>query len=104
MTSLSIMWLPFILMISISKYLIRHKDSLAVANIFTMLRPTVLGLILAAAIMLMNVENFGSPTDSTFEFIVSCTIFILSFVGTRMYKVHPILMILLCGLAGLIIY
>lgn len=104
MTSLSIMWLPFILMISISKYLIRHKDSLAVANIFAMLRPTVLGLILAAAIMLMNVENFGSPTDSTFEFIVSCTIFILSFVGTRMYKVHPILMILLCGLAGLIIY
>ncbi len=85
MTSLSIMWLPFILMISISKYLIRHKDSLAVANIFTMLRPTVLGLILAAAIMLMNVENFGSPTDSTFEFIVSCTIFILSFVQGTSY-------------------
>lgn len=104
MTSLSIMWLPFILMISISKVLIKHKDSPVIHSIFGLLRPTVLGLILAAAIMLMNVENFGSPTQSTFVFIVSCAIFLLSFVGTRVYKIHPIIMILLCGLAGLIIY
>lgn len=104
MTSLSILWLPFILMISISKVLIKHKDSIVVHSIFGLLRPTVLGLILAAAIMLMSVENFGSPTESTFVFIVSCVIFFLSFVGTRIYKIHPIIMILLCGLAGLIIY
>ena len=104
MTSLSILWLPFILMISISKVLIKHKDSIVVHSIFGLLRPTVLGLILAAAIMLMSAENFGSPTESTFVFIVSCVIFFLSFVGTRIYKIHPIIMILLCGLAGLIIY
>lgn len=104
MTSLSILWLPFILMISISKVLIKHKNSQVVHSIFGLLRPTVLGLILAAAIMLMNIENFGSPTKSTFVFIVSCVIFFLSFVGTRIYKIHPIIMILLCGLAGLIIY
>ncbi len=104
MASLSIMWLPFILLISISRVLLHHKDSPVVVSIFNMLRPTVLGLILAASIMLMNVENFGSPTESTFVFIVSCTIFLHAFVGTRLYKVHPILMILLCGLAGLLIY
>jgi len=104
MTSLSVIWLPFILMISISRFLVKHKDSPVIASIFSVLRPTVLGLILAAAIMLMNTENFGSPTDSTFVFIVSCLIFLFSFFGTRIYKVHPIIMILLCGLAGLIIY
>lgn len=104
MTSLSIMWLPFILMVSISAFLIKHKDSRIIHSIFAFLRPTVLGLILAAAIMLMNTENFGSPTESTFAFIVSCAIFLFSFVGTRMYKIHPIIMLLLCGVAGLLIY
>lgn len=104
MASLSVIWLPFILMVSISAFLLKHKNSRAISNIFSFLRPVVLGLILAASIMLMNAENFGSPTESTFTFIVSCTIFLFSFIGTRLYKLHPILMMLLCGLAGLLIY
>jgi chromate transporter len=35
---------------------------------------------------------------------LSIIIFLFAFVGTRLYKIHPILMILLCGLAGLLIY
>jgi chromate transporter len=104
LASLSVIWLPFILMITISRFLIKHHDSKAVTSIFGTLRPTIVGLLLAAAFMLMSKENFGSPTESTFVFIVSITIFLLSFVGTRLYKVHPIIMILLCGLAGLLIY
>jgi len=104
MTSLSIMWLPFILMVSISKFLLKHKDSQWIKDIFGALRPTIVGLLLAAALMLMNVENFGSPTQSTFVFIVSLSIFFFAFFGTRLFKIHPILMILLCGLAGLLIY
>ncbi len=104
LASLSVIWLPFILMISISRFLVRQHDSKAVTSIFGTLRPTIVGLLLAAAFMLMSKENFGSPTESTFVFIVSITIFLLSFVGTRLYKVHPIIMILLCGLAGLLIY
>ena len=102
--SLSIIWLPFILMIAISKYLLRNKDSHMVKSVFSTLRPAIVGLIAAAAIMLMSAENFGSPTQNTFVFIVSVTIFAFSFIGTRLFKVHPILMILLAGLAGLIIY
>jgi len=104
MTSLSIMWLPFILMITISKFLLKHKDSQWINDIFATLRPAIVGLIAAAAIMLMNRENFGSPSESTFVFIVSLVIFFFSFIGTRLFKIHPILMILLCGLAGLLIY
>ena len=102
--SLSIMWLPFILMIAISRYLIKNKDSRHVKSIFAMLRPAIVGLLAAAAIMLMSVENFGSPSQNTFVFIVSIIIFLFAFIGTRLFKVHPILMILLCGVAGLLIY
>ena len=104
MTSLSIIWLPFILMISISKFLLKHKDSRWITDVFGTLRPAIVGLIAAAAIMLMNRENFGSPSEQTFVFIVSLTIFLFSFIGTRLFKIHPIVMILLCGLAGLLIY
>ncbi|MBQ9665944.1 MAG: chromate transporter [Bacteroidaceae bacterium] len=104
LASLSIIWLPFILMIYISKFLIKHHQSKFVTDIFGSLRPAIVGLIAAAAIMLMSKENFGSPTESTFQFILSIIIFLFAFVGTRLYKVHPILMIVLCGLAGLLIY
>ena len=104
LASLSIIWLPFILMICISRYLIKHKDSKFINDIFGTLRPAIVGLLLAAALMLMSKENFGDPTESVFVFIVSIFIFIFSFLGTRLYKIHPIIMIILCGLAGLLIY
>ena len=104
LASLSVIWLPFILMVSISKYLIKHHDSKNVTSVFAALRPVIVGLIAAAAIMLMSKENFGNPSESPFVFVVSIVIFLLAFVGTRLYKVHPIIMILLCGLAGLLIY
>lgn len=104
LASLSIMWLPFILMVSISKFLMKHHNSKSVQSVFGTLRPAIVGLLAAAAIMLMSKENFGSPTESPFVFILSIFIFLFAFVGTRLYKIHPILMILLCGLAGLLIY
>lgn len=104
LASLSVIWLPFILMISISKVLLRHSKSNAVTGIFAVLRPAIVGLIAAASILLMSEDNFGNPTTSPFTFVTSIIIFVLAFVGTRLYKIHPILMILLCGLAGLLIY
>ena len=84
LASLSVIWLPFILMVYISKYLIKHHDSRTVTSIFGALRP--------------------SPSESPFVFVLSIIIFLMAFVGTRLYKVHPIIMILMCGLAGLLIY
>lgn len=104
LASLSVIWLPFILMVSISKFLIKHHNSKVVTDIFGTLRPVIVGLLAAAGIMLMSKENFGSFSESPFVFIISVTLFVFSFLGTRLYKVHPILMILLCGLAGLLIY
>ena len=71
---------------------------------FSGLRPAVVGLLASAALVLMNVENFGSPTEDTRSFVISCLIFLVAFVGTRRYKVNPILMIVLCGAAGVLLY
>ena len=104
MASLAIMWLPFILMISISHYLLTHKDEPSVENIFKALRPTIIGMIAAAALLLMNKENFGSPSVNLPLFILSIVLFIAAFFATKQWKVNPILVMLACGIIGLVIY
>ena len=102
--SISVLWLPFIVMLLISRFLLKKSDSKIVKDVFAFLRPVIVGLIAAAAILLMNAENFSSPSVSWFAFITSILIFIFAFVGVRVFKLNPILMIVLCGMAGLLIY
>ena len=104
LASLSIIWLPFILMIFISSYLLCHKDSQLVKDIFAALRPAIIGLIAAAAVLLMNKENFGSPTANPILFAVSVAIFAFAFYFTRYRKTNPILVMLVCGVIGLLLY
>ena len=104
LASLSIMWLPFLLMIAISHYLLHHKDSKMVQGIFSALRPTIIGLIGAAALLLMNRENFGSPTEKPLLFGYSVTVFLIAFFATRFKKANPILLLLIGGLLGLWVY
>lgn len=94
----------FILMLTISKFFLKYQKHPVVEAVFSGLRPAVVGLLASAALVLMNTENFGSPTKDTYTFIMSVLIFIIAFVGTRKYKVNPILMIVACGMAGLILY
>lgn len=94
----------FILMLTISKFFLKYQKHPVVEAVFSGLRPAVVGLLASAALVLMNTENFGSPTKDTYTFIMSVLIFIVAFVGTRKYKVNPILMIVACGVAGLILY
>ena len=102
--SLSVLWLPFLLMLTISKLLLKYSKTQAVTGIFSLLRPAIVGLIAAAAILLMSADNFGNPTDSPFQFIASLLIFIFAFLGIRLFRIHPIIMIILAGIAGLLIY
>ncbi|MCK9158921.1 MAG: chromate transporter [Bacteroidaceae bacterium] len=90
----------FILMLWISKFLIRHRNNPVIESIFKGLRPAVVGLIASAALMLMNTENFSSPQTDMYSFILSILFFVAAFVATKVYKVNPIYMILICGAAG----
>ena len=94
----------FLLMLTISKFFLKHPKHPVVESIFNGLRPAVVGLLASAALVLMNVENFGSPTKDTYTFVISTIIFLIAFIGTRKYKANPILMIIACGIAGLLLY
>ena len=94
----------FILMLTISKFFLKYQKHPLVEAVFKGLRPAVVGLLASAALVLMNAENFCSPTDDLYSFIVSCLLFIITFVGTRRYKLNPIGMIVACGIAGLLLY
>ena len=104
LASIAIMWLSFILMICVSKYLLSHKDSREVKDVFKALRPTIIGLIAAAALLLMTKDNFGSPSENLPLFALSIGIFAAAFFFTRFKKTNPILVMFVCGLIGLLFY
>ena len=94
----------FILMLTISKFFLKYQKHPSVEAVFSGLRPAVVGLLASAALVLMNAENFSSPDEDMYSFIISIIIFLVAFIGTRKYKANPILMIIACGIAGLILY
>ncbi len=93
----------FVLMILISKIFMRYMKTRVVQSVFEGLRPAVVGLLAAATIMLMNKENFGSPVDTTWQFIISVLLFAATFYGTMFMKINPIKMIGYAAIAGLML-
>jgi chromate transporter len=93
----------FVLMILISKLFMRYMKTRTVQSIFAGLRPAVVGLLAAATIMLIDKENFGSPVESTWQFIISVLLFAATFYGTMYVKINPIKMIGYAAIAGLVL-
>lgn len=94
----------FILMLAISRFFLKFQKHPLVEAVFAGLRPAVVGLLAAAALLLMNAENFSTPQEDLYQFVVSVILFIAAFIGTRRYKINPIWMIALCGVAGALLY
>jgi chromate transporter len=92
-----------ILMILISKLFMKYMDTPIVQNIFTALRPVVVGLLAAATLLLMNDENFSTPKVNPWQFWISVGLFVATFVGTKWVKINPIKMICFAAFAGLIL-
>jgi chromate transporter len=74
----------------------KFRSNTYVAGAFKGLRPVVVGLIASAALLLMNTENFIDYK--------SFIIFGIAFLLTMFTKLHPILLIVLAGIAGLFLY
>lgn len=94
----------FILMLTISKFFLKYQKHPVVESVFQGLRPAVVGLLASAALVLMNTENFGSPAQHPYSFLSSLLIFVTVFIASRKYKVNPIFLIIVCGIAGLLLY
>ena len=93
----------FILMVLISKMFMRYMDTAPVRSVFAGLRPAVVGLLAAATLLLLNEENFSSPSVNPWQFWISVLLFAATFVGTMWVKVNPIRMICYAAFAGLVL-
>ena len=92
-----------ILMILISRLFMRYMKTAAVQSIFSGLRPAVVGLLAAATLLLCTRDNFSTPGESPWQFWISVFLFLATFVGTLVFKINPIKMILMAGFAGLLL-
>ncbi|WP_315349102.1 chromate transporter [Hoylesella saccharolytica] len=92
-----------ILMVLISKMLMKYMKTSAVQDVFAGLRPAVVGMLGAAALLLMTEENFSSPLTHPWQFWVSVFLFGATFIGTKFLKINPIRMIGYAAIAGLLL-
>lgn len=104
LASFAVILLPFLLMLVVSRYLFDHKNNPYVRHIFSVLRPAIIGLIAAAALLLATPENFGSFSASQFQFFASLVLFVAVFICSYKFKINPILLILISGAAGFLLY
>ena len=103
LTTFSVVLPSLILMIMISKFFMRYKNHPVVESVFSGLRPAVVGLLAAAALLLCTRDNFSTPSENPWQFYISCGLFVFAFIGQQVYKMNPIKLICLCGIAGLIL-
>ena len=96
LTTFAVCLPSFLLVLAISAAFARYKNNKYVTAAFLGLRPATVGLIAAAALMLMNSQNFIDYKS----FLIFATAFVLSWK----FKLHPILLIILAGVAGLLLY
>lgn len=86
----------FILMLAVSRYFLKYRHSPAVEGVFAGLRPAVIGLIAAAALVLCNGENFVDYKSLLF--------FVGAFWLVWKKKAGPIGVITACGALGWLVY
>lgn len=101
----------FFLVLYSSHFIRKHHESGVIKAIFSGLRPVVVGLIASAAIMLMNAANFN-PNNIDWQLTASIIICIVAFclvyfpikLKNKTLKIHPILVIILAGITGYLLY
>jgi chromate transporter len=86
----------FIVMLGVFKMLARFKGNSRLEGALSGLRLTVPGLIAAAALVLLTGDNFADYK--------SIILFAAAFVAVWQLKLHPILLIVLAGIAGIALY
>lgn len=104
LASFAVILLPFLLMLLVTAFLMRYRHHKRVEDVLKTLRVAVVGLIAAAALLLLTPENFGSWHQNPLQLLCSVAIFIVTFVASSRFKVSPILLIVVCGAAGALLY
>lgn len=103
LATFSIVLPSFVLMILISKFFMKYKHHPYVEYVFSGLRPALVGLIAAAALLLLTPDNFGTP-EHGWHFYISVFIFLMAFLAAYVYRISPILIIIFCGVSGYFLF
>lgn len=101
LASLSVILVPVTLMLIVCRFLLKHKGNPIIATAMSWLRRVIVGLIAATALLLATPETFGIASPQIW---VSIAIFAAVFVVSLRFKVSPILLIVLSGVAGGLVY
>ncbi|MFA6926049.1 MAG: chromate transporter, partial [Bacteroidales bacterium] len=89
--------LPSVTMMSIvSRFFIKYRNNEIVQGVFRGIRPVVVGLIASAVLVMATPENFVDYR--------SYLLFSVGFLAAYFYRVHPILLMVLGGVAGYLMY
>jgi chromate transporter len=104
LSSFSVILLSFIAMLVVGRYLMRHKDNPIVQTVLSYLKLAVVGLIAAAALLLVNPDTFGTFAESPLQLVLSIALFATAFFASLKWKTSPILLIVLAGVVGFVVY
>jgi chromate transporter len=91
-------------MLAVSRYLLSMKNNTVVKTVMDILKLAVIGLIAAAAALLINPDTFGSWSESPLQLCVSIALAVVAFFASLKWKTSPILLILLAGAVGFLVY
>ena len=100
----------FIIVLLLVRFYNRVKGSPMFEGVMSVIRPAVVGLIGAAAIVLMFKVDWNGLTPSlhvveeNFPDWKSWCLFAAAFLASFKFKVNPILLIVLSGILGLLLY
>lgn len=86
----------------IIKLLLKYKESHAIKTTLSIMKPVIAGLIFSAAVLMMNKENFvdaGLHGNNISTIICAAT-----FIGIFFLKINPIVLILLSGAVGYLVF
>lgn len=86
----------FVLVLLISFYLNKFRENRYIDAFFKALKPVTVGLIAAAALYLMTKETFFDYT--------AYILFFASLALSLFTRIHPIAMVVLAGMAGIVLY
>ena len=102
LASFSIVLPSLILLYFVLRYLFKHKDNFIIKTTLRDLKPFIAGLIFAAAMLMMNKTTFSDFGIG--ENNISVIICAVTFVAIFFFKVNPMIMIAISGVAGLVFF
>jgi chromate transporter len=86
----------FVLMILVSKFLLSFRNNRWIEAALSAIKPLTIGLLAVAALSMINTSNFIDYKSVLF--------FIAAFLLSWKFRVHPILTLVIAGIAGYFLY